>query len=135
MNTCPFCGVVTQPGNHFCWNCGHRLQRASPSASESARLMASGENGKDELSYPLEQPRVSIGRAASCDLILTKDQLTSLHHATLSYENGRYVLCDEHSANGTRVNGEQIEAGTPCVLQDGNQIRIGDHLFIFRLSQ
>jgi len=135
MNTCPYCGVVTQPEDHFCRNCGNRLHPATPSASRPALLIVCGENGKDLLEYPLEKLKVSIGRATSCDLLVTKDTLISLHHATLSYENGRYVLRDEHSANGTFVNGEQIEAATPYVLQDRSHIGIGDHEFIFRLSQ
>jgi pSer/pThr/pTyr-binding forkhead associated (FHA) protein len=135
MNTCPYCGVVTQPEDNFCRNCGYRLHPATPLASQSARLIICGESGEDELSYPLAKPKVSIGRAASSDLILTKDKLASLHHATLSYENGRYVLRDENSANGTFVNGEQIGTATPYALQDGHQIGIGEHVFIFRLSQ
>jgi hypothetical protein len=135
MNACPYCGAVTQREDNFCRNCGNRLLDATPSASQSARLIVCGEDGKDLLEYQLEKLKVSIGRAASCDLILTKDKLASLRHATLSYEDGRYVLYDECSANGTFVNGEQIGEAIPYVLQDGNHIGIGEHEFIFRLSQ
>jgi pSer/pThr/pTyr-binding forkhead associated (FHA) protein len=85
--------------------------------------------------YPLEKPKVSIGRAATSDIVFPTDTLISLHHATISYEQGRYVLRDEDSATGTLVNGKPIEAATPYVLQDGTQIGIGEHKLIFRLSQ
>lgn len=135
MNTCPYCGVVTQPEDNYCRNCGNWLHPTTPSASQSAHLIICGESGEALQEYPLEKPRVSIGRAASNDLILAQDKLASLHHATLSYENGRYVLRDKSSANGTFVNGEQIGEMIPYVLQDGNHIGIGEHEFIFRLSQ
>jgi hypothetical protein len=135
MNICPFCGNATQPGDNFCRNCGYQLHSATPSDSQSARLIVCGVDGEDLLEYPLEKPKVSIGSAASNDLSITKDKLISLSHATLNYENGRYVLRDEHSVNGTFVNGKQIEAAIPYVLQDGDHIGIGEHKFIFRLSQ
>ena len=77
MNTCPYCGVATQPGDNFCRNCGNRLPPTTPSSSQSARLIILGESGKDWLEFPLEKPRVSIGRAASSDLIVTKDHFFS----------------------------------------------------------
>src|SRR5437868_11474395 len=44
---------------------------------------------------------ISIGRAPNSDILLSKDKLTSRRHATVSFENGKYILHDERSANGT----------------------------------
>jgi len=41
-------------------------------------------------------------------------------------------LYDERSANGTFVNGQQLEEMTPRVLQDGDHVGIGEHELIFR---
>ena len=135
MNTCPYCGVATQPGDNFCRNCGNRLHPTTPSASQSGRLIVCETDGTELLAYRLEKLKVSIGRAASSDLILTKDKLASLRHATLSYEDGRYVLYDECSANGTFVNGQEIGEMIPRALQDGDHVAIGEQEFIFRQSE
>jgi len=80
----------------------------------------------------LEKPEISIGRAPNSDVLLSKDKLTSRRHATIRYENGNYVLRDERSANGTFVNGQQIEEMTPRILQEGDHIGIGEHELIFQ---
>ncbi len=64
--------------------------------------------------------------------MLSKDKLTSRRHATVSYENGNYVILDERSANGTFVNGQQLEEMTPRTLQDGDHIGIGEHELLFQ---
>jgi pSer/pThr/pTyr-binding forkhead associated (FHA) protein len=64
--------------------------------------------------------------------LLSKDKLTSRRHATVRYENNQYILQDERSANGTFINGQQIEEMVPQVLQDGDHVGIGEHELIFR---
>ena len=58
--------------------------------------------------------------------------MTSRRHATVRYENGNYVLRDERSANGTFVNGQQIEEMVPRVLAEGDHVGIGEHELLFR---
>jgi pSer/pThr/pTyr-binding forkhead associated (FHA) protein len=82
--------------------------------------------------YPLDKPEIVIGRAPTSDILLSKDKLTSRRHANVHYENGKYLLIDEHSANGTFVNGEQIDEAKPYMLHDGDHIGIGEHELIFR---
>jgi predicted component of type VI protein secretion system len=43
-----------------------------------------------------------------------------------------YILRDEHSANGTFVNGQQLEEGASHDLKDGDQVGIGEHELVFR---
>ncbi|MGH2510442.1 MAG: zinc-ribbon domain-containing protein, partial [Ktedonobacteraceae bacterium] len=33
MDTCPYCGAETRPGDNFCLNCGNRLPALPPEAS------------------------------------------------------------------------------------------------------
>src|SRR5437868_1494675 len=75
---------------------------------------------------------ISIGRAPNSDILLSKDKLTSRRHATVNYENGKYILHDERSANGTFVNGQQLEEMASHELQDGDHIGIGEHELVFR---
>src|SRR5258708_6736587 len=97
-----------------------------------AHLILRADNGEVLQDYLLEKLEISIGRAPNSDILLSKDKLTSRRHATVRYENGNYVLRDERSANGTFVNGQQVEEMVSRVLQDGDHIGIGEHELIFR---
>ena len=99
---------------------------------QPGRFILRADNGDILQEYPLEKREVSIGRAPNSDILLSKDKLTSRRHATIRYEDNKYVLYDERSANGTFVNGQQIEEMTPHVLQDGDHVGIGEHELIFR---
>lgn len=96
-----------------------------------ARFVLRSEMGTVLQEFPLEKQEISIGRAPNSDILLSKDKLTSRRHATVHYENGQYVLRDERSANGTFVNGQQLEEMTPRVLQDGDHVGIGEHELTF----
>src|SRR5205823_12290155 len=97
-----------------------------------ALLILRTDNGEVLQEYRLEKPEISIGRAPNSDILLSKDKLTSRRHATIRFENGNYVLRDEHSANGTFVNGQQLEEMTPRTLQDGDHLGIGEHELVFQ---
>ncbi len=114
-------GVAAQAG----------LQAPASVIEQPARFTLRAENGDVIQEYPLEKPEVAIGRAPNSDILLSKDKLTSRRHATVRYEDGKYVLYDERSANGTFVNGEQLEEMTPHTLQDGDHVGIGEHELIF----
>ncbi len=96
-----------------------------------AHLILRSDNGEVLQDYTLEKQETSIGRAPNSDVLLSKDKLTSRRHATIRYENGNYVLYDERSANGTFVNGQQLEDKTPRTLQDNDHIGIGEHEMTF----
>jgi pSer/pThr/pTyr-binding forkhead associated (FHA) protein len=96
-----------------------------------AHFVLRSEMGNVLQEFPLEKQEISIGRAPNSDILLSKDKLTSRRHATVHYENGQYVLRDERSANGTFVNGQQLEEMTPRVLQDGDHVGIGEHELTF----
>src|SRR5260370_2277941 len=99
---------------------------------QPARFILRSDTGEVLQEYPLDKPEIVIGRAPTSDILLSKDKLTSRRHANVRYENGKYLLSDEHSANGTFVNGEQIQEVMPHVLRDGDKVDIGEHQLIFR---
>lgn len=96
-----------------------------------ARLILHSDNGEIVQDYVLEKFETTIGRAPQSDILLSKDKLTSRRHATIRYEDNQYVLRDERSANGTFVNGQQLEEMVPYVLRDGDHVGIGEHEMIF----
>ncbi len=72
--------------------------------------------------WPLREDQVLIGRGLDCDIILPERQI-SRHHARIERTaDGRYLLYDLGSKNGTWVNGEEVR-GAPRLLQDGDEIQ------------
>jgi predicted component of type VI protein secretion system len=67
-----------------------------------------------------DEPMV-IGRGNDSDIVLPERQV-SRHHLKILYHDGRYLLEDLDSKNGTFLNGRQIHGTVP--LQDGDEIQI-----------
>lgn len=82
-------------------------------------------------SYAIGDHAVRIGKSPDCDVILT-DPAASGHHARLERRGGQFVIIDLGSTNGTLVNSVPVQEH---VLQDGDDIRIGQCAFIFSLSK
>lgn len=76
---------------------------------------------------------LKIGRAPDNHVVLT-DGYASAQHAELVNQKGRRWLQDLGSTNGTRVNGQPIQAGKPYALNDGDVIRIGDSELVYRVQ-
>jgi hypothetical protein len=77
---------------------------------------------------PLQFPRgvggqFSIGRDASCDLVVT-DMSVSRRHAILDRIKDGWLLTDLESTNGTRVNGWRIHGPVP--VHAGDQVCFGN---------
>lgn len=70
----------------------------------------------------IEAGGLTIGRATDNGCVL-HDSRASRHHARLQVRQGRLVLTDLRSTNGTRVNGVAV---AEVVLGEGDRIQIGD---------
>jgi DNA-binding response OmpR family regulator len=71
--------------------------------------------------WPLAKAVTTIGRAEDNDLVVD-DRWVSRYHAQVRQEEGRYLVEDRGSKNGTLVNGRRI-AG-PALLADGDQVQV-----------
>jgi pSer/pThr/pTyr-binding forkhead associated (FHA) protein len=71
--------------------------------------------------------RFTLGRHQDCDLVIT-DTIASREHAVIRESQGKFVLEDLKSRNGTLVNGKRIST---VPLADGDEIRIGDCRIMF----
>jgi sigma-B regulation protein RsbU (phosphoserine phosphatase) len=80
----------------------------------------------------LQGSSVSIGRASDCTIPI-KDRYLSRKHAEIVQANGRWVLKDCGSANGTYLNGIRLERDHP--LHGGDRIRLGDTEIVFETSE
>ena len=80
----------------------------------------------------LDVATVTVGRSATCDLILD-DVTVSRPHADLRrLPNGEYAITDKDSLNGTYVNGSRAE---DWVLADGDEIQIGRFKLVYVAAQ
>jgi two-component system, NtrC family, sensor kinase len=88
-------------------------------------LALSGPLQKTEFSLEVT---VCIGSASSSAIRL-QDAAVSPQHCRIAVENGRFILTDLESTAGTFVNGMPV---TQCELDSGDQIAVGDSVFLFQ---
>jgi len=89
-------------------------------AAPSALLRVVGPDGI-ERRLSVEGRPLGIGRGADNDLVVA-DPLLSRHHVRIVSRNGRLVLTDLASRNGTRVNGRAV---LEAVLGAGDRVELG----------
>jgi hypothetical protein len=146
---CPECGFKNDDAAAFCARCGTSLLGTPPEAQttisypppaeegeRAAEEQAAGEGGAlvircgggraGEL-YQLGAERLTIGRHPAADVFLD-DVTVSRNHAVLMREEGRYVIVDEGSLNGTYVNRRRSDRAP---LADGDEIQIGKYKLTF----
>ncbi|HEY0753039.1 MAG TPA: FHA domain-containing protein [Ktedonobacteraceae bacterium] len=126
--------VVQAESNGHDLTSGATIAAEGPFASaieNPARMTLRTDSGETLQEFVLDKSEFAIGRAPSSDILLSKDKLTSRRHATIRYENGSYLLSDERSANGTFVNGQQLEEKAPYKLQNGDRVAIGEYEMLF----
>jgi adenylate cyclase len=78
--------------------------------------------------YTMINEVASIGRANDNDIVLN-DFSVSRRHAFLKHEKDEWVIYDNQSTNGVRVNDQVVPR---CVVKDGDQVLIGTFLLKFR---
>jgi pSer/pThr/pTyr-binding forkhead associated (FHA) protein len=93
------------------------------------RLVASLPNGLTQ-EFTLTAAGATIGRHASCDIVLNDDTV-SRHHARVERTDHGFVLTDLGSSNGFRVNGERT---TQRLLAPGDIVHLGDSVLRFEES-
>lgn len=73
--------------------------------------------------HELEAREYTVGRSASCDIVLA-DPSVSGHHAKLLPHGDAFAIVDLGSTNGTTVEGRAVQG--EYVLRTGETIGIGD---------
>lgn len=72
--------------------------------------------------YAMQQTATTIGRNGHNDIVLDVSAVSG-SHAEIRHENGRYIIYDKGSSNGTFVNGRRIAGAN--MLKAGWAVRIG----------
>ena len=77
--------------------------------------------------------RFSIGRVDGNDMVMP-DYAISKEHAFIEIRRGRYLLKDNTSTNGTKLNGKRVE-DKPVGLVDGDIVSFARYEFTFLLPE
>jgi pilus assembly protein CpaF len=87
------------------------------------------EKGGAERRELFDKQEIHVGRMQGNDLMLPKGNV-SKRHARLLLRDGRVIVTDLKSTNGTYVNGRKIAQAT--ILGEGDRIYVGD--FVLRIE-
>jgi hypothetical protein len=140
MNT-PRPSLPANPGKRSSGPQGTRLF-----AQEDLRALASGTDGVSEGRASVHKPvlesispelggrrfsihsgRQTIGRLAINDIVVSGPSVSS-SHAWITNQQGRCVITNTLSTNGTFVNGKRIHQAT---LRHGDRVRLGEVELVF----
>ena len=105
-----------------------------PNISDDASMLC-GEAGSfrgQKLRVPVNKP-ISLGREASCQLVLASKQVSRKHCEVRLAADG-LIIRDLNSANGTKVNGTRIPPQQDVPLKRGDRVEIGskDECFVIQ---
>src|SRR5207248_828082 len=82
------------------------------------------EKGGEQRRMVFNKPEVTIGRVQGNDIVLPKGNI-SKRHSRIVLKDGKFIIVDLKSTNGTYVNGKKITA--PQVIKATDKIYIGDY--------
>ena len=95
----------------------------------SSLVMVTGGAAGNE--YPIERPRVSLGRGPGVDLEFN-DGAMSREHCVIEFAGEGFRVRDLGSTNGTRVNSGSVQSAD---LKNGDRLELGEHVFQLVLEE
>jgi pSer/pThr/pTyr-binding forkhead associated (FHA) protein len=147
--TCPTCAAKVKPADLICFTCGANLPRTptfdeddQPASDTIMQEYLRREDRGGPISASVLRLAFQTGNVevpAGTSLLLGRDPGESLvaaafshyenvsrRHATITMDDGGHAsIRDEHSTNGTYVNGDRVLPGVAVRLADGDIVRLG----------
>ncbi len=71
----------------------------------------------------LDRENFSLGRSEEADISVNHSSVSRLHAELFAVGNGRYEIIDKGSANGIRINGQEVRRG---FIEAGDALELGD---------
>lgn len=106
-------------------------QNTTQFARNKTRTLVLKAVGYEQIEHRIELPEgveVTIGRNSKADIVLDpEDKKLSGVHCAMKLEDGKIVVCDKDSMNGTFVNGILIKQMGKVVIHEGETIRMGSY--------
>jgi hypothetical protein len=98
-------------------------------STDNATRLVITSGAKAGAEFPLGRDEITIGRSSDSAIII-RDDYTSTHHARLMLWNGRWMIQDLDSTNGTFLDGSRVTVPTPVPL--GATVKVGATTFELR---
>jgi len=153
-------GHSNPDGSAFCDECGERLDMTAapsagvpaapvaptpvtppaPAAAASPRLIIQSDNavvdlrGKSEALVGREDPVSNVYPDVDMTPHNGEEGGVSRIHAKILINGNQYMLEDQNSTNSTFVNRQKLAPKTPTPIKDGDELRFGRVVTIFRTS-
>jgi len=145
---CPECGFQNPEAANYCAKCGAMLHATEPAEQtqtfsadeggaqldaledlrvEGPALVVRSGGGRAGETFAPQGDRTTIGRSPDCGVFLD-DVTVSRNHAVLVEDDGKYVVEDQGSLNGTFVNRRRIDTAK---LENGDELQIGKYRMTF----
>jgi len=132
---CPVCHTPNPPSESYCIDCGFLLAEAPVQVEQAEEPPSAGtlvtSDGTRE--FALKPGENSVGRE-NADILLPHNSV-SRRHAKITVANGRVVVEDLGSTNGTYVNGKKLGDGESVELTDGCEVVFGSAGLKFKAAQ
>jgi hypothetical protein len=127
MKACAACGRANKQNAHFCADCGYSFEPLRPA------ILRVVEPVRAAWEMPVARSPMLLGRASEAegyrpdfDMTFYDDgDYVSRRHARITKGERGYFVTDLASSNGTTVNGQPLEPNRPCLLRNGDQIKVG----------
>ena len=136
-SVCPQCGSPNAAEANYCSVCGSELARDDNEHTATHPVVSVGDDDQPLLvvirgtnagsRFALDETITTIGRHPDSTVFLD-DVTVSRRHAQVSRADGRFVLSDVGSLNGTYVNGERVDVHD---LSEGDQLQVGKYRLVF----
>jgi pSer/pThr/pTyr-binding forkhead associated (FHA) protein len=94
---------------------------------DNSALLISTRGSSSGSRYLLDEDEITVGRDTRADILLD-DATVSRQHAVFRRVDGKYVIEDVGSLNGTYVNMQRVDTQ---VLKNGDSIMIGKFRMVF----
>lgn len=99
--SCPACSATLAPNATQCANCGNPID-----ADLSALAWLEEAKGN---TFPIKTTSCKIGALGNNEIVLNYEKI-SRNHAIIDFKDGRFILTDRNSANGTFVNDKRVNS-------------------------
>jgi type II secretory pathway pseudopilin PulG len=96
-------------------------------------MLLVAQKGQQTRRIKLEKEAIIIGRAGSCDIVLTTEGISRNHARLERQPDGAWAIVDLGSTNGTFLESARLLPDVPEVWPPGQTLRIGD--YFMRLQQ
>lgn len=132
MAPLPAANALPGSGRHTSVMAADDVKRALSSKGKLVGWLVNYGRNPDGEDYKLRAGYNRMGANPACDIVV-EDETVSGSHAILVFRDGRCLIKDDLSRNGTFVNGKEITEAHP--LQNYDQVRVGNTTFTYVAAQ